>query len=136
MRPRLRQRPNRCFAFSWPSCLEKKPCGVPPEYPVNSALRPYNATTEYWVPELATYYCRDEGHVTDLGPEVSLKCIIKPGEENATFEYPDEWGGPKTKCRAPVRCGFPPIPTLESGLEVIPLAEGEYYEEYDKASYR
>ena len=118
----------------WPACIERKPCGPPPLWPVNSALRAENETDEIRVPDSAIFNCRDEGQVTNIGPTVELKCIIRPGEENATFEYPSVWGTQGGKCRAPVKCREPFEAPLETGLELV--EQEEPYLEFGYAEYR
>ena len=112
--------------------MEKKPCGLPPKFPVNSGLRT-KEDESITVPDAAAYKCRQDGKVTDLGQTIELKCVIKPGEENATFIYPDGWGTQASKCRLPEKCRPPFEAPLETGLTLI--VQNESYYEFDFASY-
>ena len=51
--------------------MEKKPCGLPPKFPVNSALRAKNDIIE--VPDSAVFKCREIGKVTDLGKSIDIQ---------------------------------------------------------------
>ena len=51
--------------------MEKKPCGLPPKFPVNSALRAKDVIIE--VPDSAVFKCREIGKVTDLGKSIDIQ---------------------------------------------------------------
>ena len=72
--------------------------------------------------------------MTNIGLSIELKCIIRPGEENATFEYPSVWGTQGGKCREPVKCREPFEAPLETGLELV--VQEESYLEFGYAEYR
>ena len=51
--------------------MKKVPCGLPPKFPVNSALRAKNDIIE--VPDSAVFKCREDGKVTDLGKSIDIQ---------------------------------------------------------------
>ena len=51
--------------------MKKVPCGLPPKFPVNSALRAKNDIIE--VPDSAVFKCREDGKVTDLGKTIDIQ---------------------------------------------------------------
>ncbi len=117
----------------WPSCMEKKACGLPPRHPVNSGLRVLQ-NVSVQVPDVAVFKCREEGKVTDLGDSIEIQCMIQPGETDAYFVYPPEWGTQGSKCREPVRCKKPFEAPLQSGLK-LELKESSYFE-FEHAKYK
>ena len=66
---------NRSLLFreNWPSCMEKKSCGPPPKFPVNSALRAKDSIIE--VPDSAVFKCKENGKVTDLGKTIEIQVL-------------------------------------------------------------
>ena len=123
------------YIFRWPACYEKKPCGPSPEWPVNSALRPiYNDSRDILVADSAIYTCKNASLVTDLGPQVEIPCIFKPGDSEPSFDYPIEWGGKGTKCREPVICKPPFDAPLETGLSLV--QQQDPYLEFQTAKFR
>lgn len=112
--------------------MEKQSCGYPPKFPVNSALRTPNVSIE--VPDSAVFQCRDSDMVTDLGPSISVQCMIQPGYSNASFVYPEGWGTESSKCRKPIKCKAPFEAPLTSGLQ-LEVRNTSYYE-FEYATYK
>ena len=54
--------------------MKKVPCGLPPKFPVNSALRAKNDIIE--VPDSAVFKCREDGKVTDLGKSIDIQVSV------------------------------------------------------------
>lgn len=79
----------------WPLCVVPPSCGAPPEPPVHTGLKlmsdsaPMNATIS--VPGEATYACRDDSKVTEVGPRLIMECKADPlNASEAAFVLPGE----------------------------------------------
>ena len=88
----------------------------------------------------AIYTCKNASLVTDLGPQVEIPCIFKPGDSEPSFVYPSDekganlWGTKATKCREPVICKPPFDAPLETGLSLV--QQQDPYLEFQNAKFR